>query len=102
MKRSRAPYVSLLVLVVAGIGMAAVYILARGISARSEPSSVEAFIARRLRHFAIPRNGRAIVNPVQPNSDVLAGAMEHFADHCAICHGNDGRGTPLIGRGLYP
>jgi mono/diheme cytochrome c family protein len=28
--------------------------------------------------------------------------MEHFADHCAICHGNDGRGATLIGKGLYP
>jgi mono/diheme cytochrome c family protein len=28
--------------------------------------------------------------------------MEHFADHCASCHGNDGRGVTLIGRGLYP
>jgi mono/diheme cytochrome c family protein len=28
--------------------------------------------------------------------------MEHFADHCATCHGNDGRGMTLIGRGLYP
>ena len=26
----------------------------------------------------------------------------HFADHCAICHGNDGNGDTMIGRGLYP
>jgi mono/diheme cytochrome c family protein len=28
--------------------------------------------------------------------------MEHFADHCAVCHGNDGSGDTVFGRGLYP
>jgi mono/diheme cytochrome c family protein len=28
--------------------------------------------------------------------------MEHFADHCAVCHGNDGSGNTEMGRGLYP
>jgi mono/diheme cytochrome c family protein len=28
--------------------------------------------------------------------------MEHFADHCAFCHGIDGSGQTQIGRGLYP
>src|SRR5262249_28979075 len=26
----------------------------------------------------------------------------HFADHCAVCHGNDGSGNTEMGRGLYP
>ena len=29
-------------------------------------------------------------------------ARLHFADHCAICHGNDGSGDTMLGRGLYP
>jgi len=28
--------------------------------------------------------------------------MEHFADHCAVCHGNDGSGDTTFGKGLYP
>jgi mono/diheme cytochrome c family protein len=28
--------------------------------------------------------------------------MEHFADHCAFCHANDGSGNTDIGKGLYP
>jgi mono/diheme cytochrome c family protein len=28
--------------------------------------------------------------------------MEHFADHCATCHANDGSGNTTIGKGLYP
>ena len=29
-------------------------------------------------------------------------ALEHYADHCAACHANDGSGDTEIGRGLYP
>jgi len=28
--------------------------------------------------------------------------MEHFSDHCATCHSNDGGGQTLFGKGLYP
>ncbi len=77
-------------------------IVARGFSARGEPSSAEAFIARRLRRLAIPSGARDTKNPVEPTSEVLSAAMAHYADHCAICHGNDGRGTTLVGKGLYP
>jgi hypothetical protein len=40
-------------LVFAGVGVMGAYILAGGISARDEPGAAEAFIARRLRHYAI-------------------------------------------------
>jgi mono/diheme cytochrome c family protein len=52
--------------------------------------------------MAVPRAMRDEKNPVTASPEVLAGAMEHFADHCAICHANDGSGKTLIGRGLYP
>jgi len=28
--------------------------------------------------------------------------MEHFSYHCSECHGNDGVGQTVFGRGLYP
>ena len=28
--------------------------------------------------------------------------MEHFSDHCATCHSNNGDGHTLFGKGLYP
>jgi mono/diheme cytochrome c family protein len=34
--------------------------------------------------------------------EVLARAREHWADHCASCHGNDGRGQTGLGQSLYP
>ncbi len=102
MNTNRIRYVFVGILLIAVATAAGLYMLGRGFSARGEPTAVEAFVSRRLRHFAIPRAARNAANPVQSSPEVLSAAMEHFADHCSICHGNDGRGTSLIGRGLYP
>ena len=77
-------------------------LLWHGISARDEPTAIEAFVARRLRHLAVPWSDREAKNPVPATPEVLARARAHFADHCASCHGNDGRGKTTIGRNLYP
>ncbi len=29
-------------------------------------------------------------------------AMAHYADHCAVCHANNGSGQTMFGAGLYP
>jgi mono/diheme cytochrome c family protein len=103
MKRVFVKYVFVLLLgFLSGATFAGVYVVSRGIGAHEEPGGAETFIARRLRHFAIPREARDSRNPVAVSSEVLTGATAHFADHCASCHGNDGRGTTAIGRGLYP
>jgi mono/diheme cytochrome c family protein len=83
-------------------GVAAFSIIRRGVSARDEPTAVEAFLARTMRRLAMPRVDRARPNPVSPTAEALAAGRAHFADHCASCHGNDGRGETPIGRGLYP
>jgi mono/diheme cytochrome c family protein len=101
MTRIGSKYLVLL-LIAAGILIMGIYVFSRGFSARDQPSGAEAFVARRLRRFAIPRAARDLANPVKAGPEVLSRAMEHFADHCAPCHGNDGRGMTLIGRGLYP
>ena len=83
-------------------GIALRPIVQRGISTRVEPTALEAFLARRMRHLAVPRSARAARNPVPASDDVLKRARSHFADHCAYCHGNDGRGQTVIGQNLYP
>jgi mono/diheme cytochrome c family protein len=79
-----------------------VVILQHGISAREEPTRVEVVIARMLRHFAVPAKLRNAKNPIPLTPDALAEASRHFADHCAQCHGNDGRGKTEMGKNLYP
>jgi mono/diheme cytochrome c family protein len=74
----------------------------RGISAKEAPGPTETVVARRLRSAAIPRAAREERNPVAVSAEALHEGMEHFADHCAICHANDGSGDTEMGRGLNP
>jgi len=94
-----AAAVALAIALAAAAGLAA---LRGGISARPEPSALEAALARRVRHLAIPASARARANPVSAGDDVIAQGRAHFADHCASCHGNDGKGRTEIGLALYP
>lgn len=73
-----------------------------GVSAKATPTRLEAFVARNARHLAIPSNARAAQNPLLDSPEGQREARLHFADHCAICHGNDGSGDTPIGNGLYP
>ena len=73
-----------------------------GLSSRATPTRFEIMIARNARHLAIPSNARLTQNPVLASAEDLRDARLHFADHCAICHGNDGGGQTMIGNGLYP
>jgi mono/diheme cytochrome c family protein len=101
---SRIVKVALAVALIAVIsGAAALALLLRhGFSARAQPLATEAFVARRLRRLAIPRNAREARDPIPGTPEILAEARAHFADHCAICHANDGNGNTAIGKNLYP
>lgn len=74
----------------------------QGFSTRHDPTALERVLARESRHLAIPRAAREAANPVALTPEILVEARRHFADHCAICHGNDGSGDTEIGRMLYP
>ncbi|PYU82868.1 MAG: cytochrome C [Acidobacteria bacterium] len=90
--------VALLGLVVA----TAASILHDGLSSRATPSRFEIMMARNVRHLAIPSNARLAQNPLLVSPEDLRDARLHFADHCAVCHANDGGGQTMIGSGLYP
>ncbi len=74
----------------------------QGVSARNAPSAIEAWAARSARHFAIPASARRSANPLPADPELLERAKDHFADHCALCHGHDGHGDTPLGRGLHP
>ena len=73
----------------------------RGFSTHEEPSALEIAVARAARHWAVPSELRDMNNPVPLTAKVLADGRAHFADHCATCHGNDGRGAGF-GKQMYP
>src|SRR5438128_8602621 len=92
----------ILIVVLVLTGLTFTIVVRSGLSAREEPTLTEAAIARSVRHFATPASMRQARNPIPLTNDVLAEARAHWADHCATCHGNDGRGQTEIGRNLYP
>ncbi len=102
MKRWAIVVVLAVVMTAALLTGAGLVALRGGVSARTEPAALEAAVARRVRHLAIPASARNLPNPVPMREDALAEARAHFADHCASCHGNDGRGRTELGRALYP
>jgi len=101
-KRASLWLSGLLLALLAAAGGAAFVVVRRGVSARDEPTRLEAFLARGMRRLAIPSGLRTRTNPVPATPDALARARAHFADHCASCHANDGSGETPVGQGLYP
>lgn len=103
-KRERLKGVVLvgIVFVVAYIVVSGLFTLRRGFSTRDNPSWIETVVARSTRRMAVPTKARRMRNPTPNTPDALAEARAHWADHCAICHANNGSGNTDIGRNLYP
>ena len=91
----------LLVLIVLALAYGTA-LIRRGFSTRDQPSALETALARAARDWAIPATAKAAKNPFPSNAENLTDGMEHFADHCATCHANDGSGNTEIGQNLYP
>jgi mono/diheme cytochrome c family protein len=91
-----------LVLLAAASGAVYLELFAHGFSARAEPPAIEAFAAAIARSAALPEEEKELVNPVPASDEVLAEARAHWADHCAICHANDGSGQIPMGQQMYP
>ncbi|HUG55038.1 MAG TPA: c-type cytochrome [Vicinamibacteria bacterium] len=102
MSRRRSLAFAFTVLALAGGVTVILRALRHGFSARDEPTRLEALLARAMRRYSVPADLRHRDNPVQLTPAVLGEARAHFADHCASCHGNDGKGQTALGRGLYP
>jgi mono/diheme cytochrome c family protein len=86
------------------LGLAALMLLlqGRGVSARPEPSGIETRAALFMRSWMTPPTFKGLKNPVSATEENFLAAREHYADHCASCHANDGSGNTEMGRNLYP
>jgi mono/diheme cytochrome c family protein len=75
---------------------------AHGFSANAKPSFLETWAATKARDLAVPSEVKSRSDPVSSSPEVIAQAKAHWADHCAICHGNDGKGQTEMGEHMYP
>ena len=88
--------------IVGAFGWLGYQLFTTGFSAKTEPHALEVWMARQIRHLAIPIEKRNAQNPIPLSADVMKESLAHFADHCATCHANDGSGQTPIGKNVYP
>jgi len=75
---ARTGFTLALLLVVSVIGLAATLLIHRGFRARSAPTASEAYIARKIRNFAIPSAERRSKSLLDPTASNLEHARELF------------------------
>jgi mono/diheme cytochrome c family protein len=51
--------------------------------------------------LSIPKDARERKNPVT-DAEAWRQVLDHYQDHCAVCHGTDGRATTEIAANMYP
>jgi mono/diheme cytochrome c family protein len=93
---------ALVVIVVVAVVITFVSMMRSGISARVAPGGAEGLVARAARHLATPSRMRNARNPLVPSPQLLEDGRAHWADHCAVCHGNDGKGKSALGASMAP
>src|SRR5262245_59946827 len=76
----------------------------RGIGFTSRRSAFpgEARVMRAARQWGTPADVRRRANPVAASAETLREGRDHWADHCASCHANDGSGGTSVGKNLFP
>jgi mono/diheme cytochrome c family protein len=55
-----------------------------------------------MRDLSVPAALKNAKNPISPSPQVIGEARAHFADHCAMCHANNGSGETPMGQNMYP
>jgi plastocyanin len=98
--RNPSVTVAVVLVALAAIGYRAVS--GRALAADRPPGFVETFVARKLVRLSIPRSQRSAANPHAADATAWKDAVDHFGEHCATCHGTDGRGRSEFGRLMYP
>jgi mono/diheme cytochrome c family protein len=92
-------------LVVVALLVAAILVvptMRSGLSTHADAPRIEVMLAQMLRRWSVPSELRDAKNPMPLTPEALADGRAHFADHCAVCHGNDGKGSSGMGRMMYP
>jgi plastocyanin len=101
--RTAALRIALILLLVVVVAAGAGFWMLRqhGLVSDRPPGRVETAIARRLVVLSIPASARARGNPHAGDATAERDGGSRFQEHCAVCHGTDGRGT-LTGHRMFP
>ena len=102
MRFLRDAIISILVVVLVIWIAAYARLRAGALSADAQPGTIERAVAARMVRLSIPRDADRQSNPFAADTSAWRGAVDHYEDHCAACHGRDGRGRTDIGENMYP
>jgi mono/diheme cytochrome c family protein len=102
MRFLRDALITIVVLVLVVWVVVYVRLRAGALTADAEPGGIERAVASRLVRLSIPADVGRHQNPFAADPTAWRGAAEHYADHCAICHGRDGHGKTEMGQNMYP
>jgi mono/diheme cytochrome c family protein len=102
MRFLRDALITIVVLAVVIGVLAYVRIRAGGLSADAEPGTFERTLASRLLRLSISPEAERQKNPFADDAGAWRTAVAHYRDHCAMCHGSDGRGRTELGENMYP
>jgi mono/diheme cytochrome c family protein len=73
-----------------------------GLAADEEPGRLERIVARQLVRLSIPAEADRQENPLRTDVSAWKEARDHYADHCAVCHGRDAKGDTEVAKNMYP
>ncbi len=73
-----------------------------GFNSRAKPSGLESNVAMRLHDSSIPDRYEKMTNPLSAHGVDLIEAGEHYTEHCAVCHADNGSGEPKFHGVMYP
>lgn len=93
---------TLIVFLIIVCSLYATHMVRHGFSTRTPPSGVETTMATTMRDMAVPARYKTMKNPVSITPEVVHEGLVHYADHCAVCHSNNGSGDSMLGQGMYP
>ncbi|GAC1418461.1 MAG: hypothetical protein NVS9B15_01300 [Acidobacteriaceae bacterium] len=102
MKRWSVGLLAALVLTLGVCVLYATHMIRHGFSTRTPPTGVETTMATTMRDMAVPGRYKTMKNPVAVTPEVIHEGLAHYADHCAVCHANNGSGDSILGKGMYP
>jgi mono/diheme cytochrome c family protein len=102
MRFLRDALITVVLIVVGVVVMAYVQLRAGGLAADAEPGRLEQTVAARLLRLSISPETERLKNPFRDDPTAWQAAVDHYKDHCAVCHGSDGHGQTDMGENMYP
>lgn len=102
MRRWRVAGLVVFVVLLGGGALYALHMIKNGFSTRTPPSGMETMMATTMRDMAVPSRYKTLKNPVVVTPQIIHEGLAHYADHCAVCHANNGSGQSMLGKNMYP